>query len=77
MKGQTEHAMKKFYQEWLASGKSKAEFADGRCLVRTTFYYRAKKFSMQEEGSSAGTGFHLLDPGSPLAQGRAVAHMLR
>lgn len=75
MKRQSEQEMKKMYQEWLESGKSKSEFADSVGLVRTTFYYWAKKFSTGEEFSSSGNGFQLLDTGSPIGRGRILAHI--
>lgn len=67
--------MKKMYREWLESGKSKSEFADSMGLVRTTFYYWAKKFSTVEDASPTGNGFQLLDTGSPIGRGRILAHI--
>ncbi len=67
--------MRNHYREWLSSGKSKSEFADSVGLVRTTFYYWAKKFSVDEQASSAGGGFQLLDTGSAVSRGRVSAHI--
>ena len=75
MKRHSEQEMKKLYQEWLESGKSKTEFADSVGLVRTTFYYWAKKFSAVEESSPSGNGFQLLDTRSPIGRGRILAHI--
>ena len=75
MKRQSEQEMKKMYREWLESGKSKSEFADSVGLVRTTFYYWAKKFSAVDEAPSSGNGFQLLDTGSPIGRGRILAHI--
>ncbi|MDO6437017.1 hypothetical protein Q4534_06350 [Cyclobacterium sp. 1_MG-2023] len=76
MKRQTEGNMRKLYQEWLSSGVSKSEFADMHGIVRTTFYYWTKKFSTQEEESTGGKGFQLLDPVPSVGRhGRVIAHI--
>lgn len=75
MKRQSAQEMRTLYQEWLTSGKSKSEYADSMGLVRTTFYYWAKKFNSEEEASSTGSGFQLLDTGSPIGRGRILAHI--
>lgn len=75
MKRQSEQEMRNLYQEWLSSGKSKSEFADSVGLLRTTFYYWTKKFNAQEEASSSGNGFQLLDTGSSIGRGRILAHI--
>ena len=75
MKRQSEQEMRNLYQEWLVSGKSKSDFSDSVGLVRTTFYYWAKKFSAEEDAPSAGSGFQLLDTGPAVGRGRVLAHI--
>lgn len=61
MKRQTEVSMRKLYQEWLSSGLSKSEFADTKGIIRTTFYYWTKKFSVLEEKNTEERAFQLID----------------
>lgn len=67
--------MKKRYREWLESGKGESEFAHSVGLVRTTFFYRAKKISNGEETSSPGNGFQWQNTGPPFGAGRLLAHI--
>ncbi len=55
--------MKMLYQEWIESGKRKAEFASEKGIVRTTFYYWVSKFCKQETQSVSKGGFSLLAVG--------------
>ena len=76
MKRQTEGNMRKLYQEWVSSGVSRSEFADTHGIVRTTFYYWTKKFSIQEEESTEGKAFKLLDPVPSFGRhGRVIANI--
>lgn len=63
MKRQEEKEMKMLYQEWIESGKSKAEFASEKGIVRTTFYYWVSKFCKQEIQPVSKGGFSLLAVG--------------
>ncbi len=67
--------MRNLYLEWLSSGRNKSDFADSVGLVRTTFYYWAKKFSTEGEAPPAGSGFQQLDPGPVVGRGRVTAHI--
>ncbi len=74
MKRQEEKEMKMLYQEWIESGKSKAEFANEKGIVRTTFYYWVSKFCKQEIQPVSKGGFSLLAVGdSPVSVCRPVA----
>ncbi len=56
------------YDEWIGSGKSQAEFAGYKGIVRTTFYYWTKKFRRQETHCSNENGFSLLSVQSGLRE---------
>jgi transposase-like protein len=66
MKRHSEQEMRRLYGQWLASGKSKADFASEQNIVPTTFYYWARKLGQQQPAPPPATGgFRLLDvPGS-------------
>ncbi len=62
MKRHHEQEMRKLYEEWLASGKSKADFASEQNIVPTTFYYWARKLGQEQPVSlPTPSGFRLLD----------------
>jgi transposase-like protein len=78
MKRHSEQEMHRLYEQWLASGKSKADFASAHNIVPTTFYYWARKLGQQQPVQPpAPGGFRLLDvPGSSgLSQTPATARL--
>jgi transposase-like protein len=66
MKRHSEQEMRRLYTQWLASGKSKTDFASGQNIIPTTFYYWARKLGQEQPVSPpASSGFRLLHvPGS-------------
>ncbi len=77
MKRQDEQEMKRLYLEWKNSGRSKADFAGEKGIVRTTFYYWTTRFSKQENLSSIDGEFRQLEfaDNDPAPTGHVVARI--
>ncbi|MBD3631309.1 hypothetical protein [Cyclobacterium sp.] len=77
MKRQDEQEMKMLYLEWKDSGRSKADFASEKGIVRTTFYYWTTRFTKQENLSSIDGEFRQLElpNNDPAPSGRVVARI--
>lgn len=58
MNRQDKEQMYSLYEQWQASGKSKAAFATAQGIPPSTFYYWAKKF--EQETSLSSIGFECL-----------------
>lgn len=69
--------MKRLYLEWKDSGRSKADFASEKGIVRSTFYYWTTRFSKQENLATGDGEFCQLEcPGNyPSSTERVVARI--
>ncbi|MDQ3536684.1 MAG: hypothetical protein M3421_13770 [Bacteroidota bacterium] len=76
MKRHNENQMHKLYKDWLASGKSKKEFALENSITKSTFLYWIQKFEKQRLGDPPPArkgGFASLDIGDDFSRRKKQA----